>query len=99
VARVCGLGIVKLPRLSGRPISPVAVATSRRHEMDNWDRSAVPLPFGRSAMVVGEIVRVPRATGDVALEAARGAVEASLNAATARAYAIVDGNDGDRARG
>ena len=40
-------GIVMLARASGRPIYPVAVTTSRRIELDNWDRSEVNLPFGR----------------------------------------------------
>src|SRR5215467_5518110 len=51
VARVAGLGIIKLAQLSGRPIYPVAIATSRRIVLRNWDRSAVNLPFGRVAIV------------------------------------------------
>src|SRR5262249_56009374 len=51
VARVAGLGILMLARESGRPILPVAVATSRRIELDTWDRSAINLPFSRGAMV------------------------------------------------
>ena len=99
VSRLCGFGIVKLASLSGRPIYPVAVATSRRREMSNWDRSVIPLPFGRGARVAGTPVRVPPDADDATLEAARRAVEASLNAATARAYQIADGNGGDHGRG
>ena len=47
VARVAGLGVVKLAQHSGRPIYPVAMASSRRIELDNWDRSAINLPFSR----------------------------------------------------
>ena len=54
VSRVAGLGIVKLAQHSGRPIYPVAIATSRRIELDNWDRTAINLPFGRVAVVAGE---------------------------------------------
>jgi lysophospholipid acyltransferase (LPLAT)-like uncharacterized protein len=90
VARVAGLGVVKLAQISGRPIYPVAMATSRRIELNNWDRSAVNLPFSRGAVVVGEPIRVPAQCDSEALEAARRAVEANLNAATERAYAIVD---------
>ena len=50
VARVAGLGVVKLAQYSGRPIYAVAIATSRRIELDNWDRTAINLPFGRIAM-------------------------------------------------
>jgi lysophospholipid acyltransferase (LPLAT)-like uncharacterized protein len=90
VSRVAGPGIVRLARAAGGTIYPVAVATSRRIELDNWDRSAVNLPFGRGAIVAGEPIRVAADADDAAIEAARTAVEANLNAATVRAYAIVD---------
>ena len=99
VARVAGLGVVKLAQMSGRPIYPVAVTTRRRIELDNWDRTAINLPFGRGARVAGEPVRVPHDADDAALEAAQRALELSLNAATERAYAIVDRIRGDAARG
>jgi lysophospholipid acyltransferase (LPLAT)-like uncharacterized protein len=91
VARVAGLGIVKLASASGRPIYPVAIATRRRVELENWDRTTINLPFGRGARVAGQPVRVPSDADAASLEAARRAVEVSLNAATARAYALADG--------
>jgi lysophospholipid acyltransferase (LPLAT)-like uncharacterized protein len=91
VSRVAGKGIVQLARASGRPIYPVAVATSRRAELDNWDRSAVNLPFGRLAIVAGDPIRVAADADDAALEVARAAVQTGLDAATKRAYALVDG--------
>jgi len=90
VARVAGRGIIQLARASGRPIYPVAVATSRRIQLDNWDRSAVNLPFGRIAIAVGEPIRVAADEDDATLEDKRQMVERGLNAATERAYAIVD---------
>lgn len=90
ISRRAGQGIVKLAAISGRPIVPVAMATSRRVELNNWDRTAVNLPFGRAVAVLGEWVRVARDADDAALEQARLAVETSLNEATERAYAIVD---------
>jgi lysophospholipid acyltransferase (LPLAT)-like uncharacterized protein len=89
-ARIAGLGIVKLAQFSGRPIYPVVIATSRRFELDNWDRSVVNLPFSRCAIVGGEAIRVAADADDAALERARRAVEAGLNAAVERAYDIVD---------
>ncbi len=71
VARVAGLGVVKLAQHSGRPIYPVAIATSRRIELDNWDRTAINLPFGRIALVASEAIYVPRDADDATLEAAR----------------------------
>lgn len=90
VARYCGLGIVKLAQVSGRPIYPLAVTTSRRIEVNSWDRAAINLPFGRLAIVFGDAVSVARDADDDTLEAKRCAVEDGLNAATARAYALVD---------
>ena len=48
-SRVAGLGIIMLARESGRPIVPVAMATSRFIRLKNWDRTTVNLPFGRGA--------------------------------------------------
>jgi lysophospholipid acyltransferase (LPLAT)-like uncharacterized protein len=93
VSQVAGQGIVMLGRLSGRPIYPVAVATSRRITLKNWDRSAVNLPFGTIAIVVGEPVRVPSDADETMLEEYRIAVEQRLKQVTARAYAIVDRKD------
>ncbi|MFL4977642.1 MAG: lysophospholipid acyltransferase family protein [Xanthobacteraceae bacterium] len=90
VSRVAGGGIVKLAQISGRPIYPVAVATSGRITLNNWDRSVINLPFSRGAIVAGEPIRVPAEAAEAALEQARVAVEQGVNAATERAYAIVD---------
>ncbi len=96
VARVAGLGVVKLAQLSGRPIYPAALATQHRIELKNWDRTAINLPFGRIAMVAAEPIFVARDADATALEAARQKVENELNRATARAYAIADGLAGAR---
>jgi lysophospholipid acyltransferase (LPLAT)-like uncharacterized protein len=90
VSRIAGLGIVMLARASGRPIYPTAIATSRRIELNNWDRSAVNLPFSRGAVVIGDPIRVAAAADDEALETARRAVETGLNKATERAYELVE---------
>lgn len=90
VSRIAGPGIVRLARDSGRPIYPIALASSRRIQLNNWDRTTINLPFSRMAGAVGEMIWVPRDADDVALEAARQKVQEQLNAATARAYAMVD---------
>jgi lysophospholipid acyltransferase (LPLAT)-like uncharacterized protein len=95
VSRVAGLGIVMLARSSGRPIYPVAMATSRRRMMlKSWDKSAVNLPFSRGAVVMGEPIRVAAGADDSELETARRLLETQLNAATDRAYALVDRRPG-----
>jgi lysophospholipid acyltransferase (LPLAT)-like uncharacterized protein len=92
-ARVAGLGIVTLARLSGRPIVPTAVAVSRRFDFNSWDRASLGKPFGRGAIVVGDLIRVPLDADDETMEAARRAVEEGLDAVHARAYAMVGGRD------
>ena len=92
-ARVAGLGIVTLARLSGRPIAPVAVAVSRRFDFKSWDRASLGKPFGRGAIVLGDSIYVAPNADDAAMEEARRAVEAGLDAAHARAYALVGGRD------
>jgi lysophospholipid acyltransferase (LPLAT)-like uncharacterized protein len=91
VSRVAGLGIVKLAQMSGRPIYPIAIATRRRIVLDNWDRTTINLPFSRTVGVASAPIYVPQEADDATLELARRAVEEALNAATARAYEIVDG--------
>jgi lysophospholipid acyltransferase (LPLAT)-like uncharacterized protein len=91
VSRVCGMGVIKLAQHSGRPIYAVAIASSRRIELDNWDRTAVNLPFSRIAMVASEAITVPRDADDATLEAKRQFVENELNRLTAHAYALADG--------
>lgn len=89
VARVAGLGIVTLGRISGRPIVPIAVVTSRRIDFKSWDRASLGLPFGRGAIVVGEPIHVALDADSEAMEVARLAVQDGLDAAHARAYAII----------
>jgi lysophospholipid acyltransferase (LPLAT)-like uncharacterized protein len=98
VARVAGLGIIRLAQMSGRPILPGAIATQRRITFDNWDHTTVNLPFGRGAGVGGALIHVPADADEARLELARRALEESLNAITARAYEIVDrtGKEHDR---
>jgi len=98
VARIAGLGIIKLASVSGRPIYPLAMATRRRVELNTWDRTAINLPFTRCAVVVGQPVRVQADADAAALEAARRTLQASLDAATGRAYAITDRVAADASR-
>lgn len=79
--RRCGLGIVTLALHSGRPIVPVAVATRHFIQLNNWDRTRIPLPFGRGGVAVGQPVYVSGGEADPELQAARTAVENEMNRA------------------
>jgi lysophospholipid acyltransferase (LPLAT)-like uncharacterized protein len=90
--REAGQGIILLARLSGRPILPVAIATSRRKVLEKtWDKTAVNLPFGRCAIVTSDPVWVGAKADEVEIEAKRRELTAGLNAATDKAYRLVDG--------
>jgi len=95
IARVAGLGVVKLAQHSGRPIYLVAMASSRRIELDNWDHTAINLPFGRVGIAASGPFVVPRDSDSAALEDARQRLENELNQLTKRAYALADKTGGD----
>jgi lysophospholipid acyltransferase (LPLAT)-like uncharacterized protein len=92
-ARVAGMGIVTLAKLSGRPIVPTAVVMSRRVQFKSWDRASLGLPLGRAIVVVGDILHVPRDADDDAMEAVRLAVERGLDDTHRRGYAMVGATD------
>jgi lysophospholipid acyltransferase (LPLAT)-like uncharacterized protein len=88
-ARVAGLGVIMLARESGRPIMPFAMVTSRFIRLKNWDRTTINLPFGRGALVGIKEINVPPDADAATMERLRLDLEATLNEATRRAYAII----------
>ena len=93
ISRICGQGIVTLAQLSGRPIVPVAVVTSRRIDFDSWDKASIGLPFGRGAMVLGDPIHIPRDADEQTLESFRKTVERELDRVHERAYALIGSRD------
>ncbi|WP_172583897.1 lysophospholipid acyltransferase family protein [Afipia felis] len=89
VARKAGLGVIMLARESGRPILPVAIATSRFKRLKNWDRSVINLPFGRGIMAAGDLIHVPADADDAAMEILRQQLEDALNGVNRLAYTRV----------
>src|SRR5690606_9929171 len=90
--RDAGMGVILLARLSGRPILGVAVATSRRRVLERtWDKTTINLPFGRAAVIISQPVRVPAEADDAEMERKRQELTAAIDAATTRAYALLDG--------
>ena len=86
-ARKCGLGIVRISSLSGRPIIPFAVASSHYRSLNTWSRMTINLPFSKLGVVMGDPIFVPRRVSRNELEHWRQCVESALNDVTARAYA------------
>lgn len=89
--RQAGEGIVRLAKFSGRPILPLALATSRHYVVKSaWDRMTVNLPFGRRCLRIGEPIYIPADAGDEELARYREKVTAELNRVTAEAYRLVE---------
>ena len=89
IARRAGLGIIMLGQKSGAPIVPLAIASSRRHIFQKaWDKAALNMPYGTTAIVVGELVHVPANADESTLEECREKLENELNHATKRAYEL-----------
>jgi lysophospholipid acyltransferase (LPLAT)-like uncharacterized protein len=85
--RQAGEGVVRLAKVSGRPIVPLALATSRYHVVEKaWDKMTINLPFGRRCLRIGAPIHVGPDAGPDELEAARQKVTAELNRVTAAAY-------------
>jgi lysophospholipid acyltransferase (LPLAT)-like uncharacterized protein len=58
--REAASGVAQLAALSGVPVVPLAARTSRRIQLQTWDRMPVPLPFGRGVLVCGPAINVDR---------------------------------------
>ncbi|PKU22043.1 lysophospholipid acyltransferase family protein [Telmatospirillum siberiense] len=78
-------GIVQVARMSGCPIIPCTFSARRRKLLGSWDRFSVALPFSSGVFVWGTSIEVPSGASSTDLQAARDAVEASLNAITEEA--------------
>jgi len=79
-------GALVLARASGAPVLLVGIACRPAVRLGGWDRSVLPLPFGRGAIVWdGPLVWTDEAT----VEAARAEWAARITAATTRAEALL----------
>jgi len=93
VSRVAGLGIIMLAKISGRPIVPIGVTTSRAIQFNNWDHSTIGLPFGRCAIVAGEPLSVPAQADEEQMRSLRAELEERIERATLRANELVGRKD------
>lgn len=79
-------GSVMLARVSGAPVLLVGLASSPAITLDTWDRTRLPMPFGRGAIVWDGPIILPR---DADTEAVGAEWAARLSAVTRRAEALV----------
>ncbi len=85
-ARKAGEGIVRMARLSGCPIIPVAIASSRYKAFNTWSRFTINLPFSKLAFVAGEPIYIAEDANKEECERIRQQVESAMNEVTKRAY-------------
>lgn len=88
-ARQCSPGIVQLARFSGAPLVCLGVAASAQARASSWDRTSLPLPGARGALVWGPPISIERGADQASLRAATQALEGTLNALDARARAAL----------
>lgn len=93
VSRVAGEGIILLAQLSGRPIVPAGIVSSRRIDFKSWDAASLGLPFGRIALLVGSPIHVEREADEAAREQHRKALEIELDRVYALAYRALGQDD------
>ncbi len=71
-------GIVNVARLARVPIVPVVFATSRRWELNTWDRFYLALPFGRGLYLWGEPIEIPDDIDEPGIERTRLLIETRM---------------------
>lgn len=81
--RVVSKGLIRLARVAGVPIQPVAMASSRRTVFEKvWDQTQINHPFGKANVVAGTMLRVDDRVTD---EQAADTLKAELDRIYARA--------------
>jgi lysophospholipid acyltransferase (LPLAT)-like uncharacterized protein len=83
-------GVLAAAKLAGAPVVPVSFSARPARRLGSWDRTLLPLPFGRGLFVYGEPMSIPRDASDEALAGAARRLEVELDRLT---------DDADRAVG
>ncbi len=86
-AREVKTGIVHLAQRSGCQLVPMGLAVSRQRRLRSWDRTLLPLPFGRVVITLGE--PIPVEPGTAAATAAAHQLGQALDASSAWAARLL----------
>lgn len=81
-------GTVQLSKLAGAPVLLVGLACKPAIRLSSWDRTVLPLPFARGAVVWAGPYRVPADADDATVAALQNDWSRELSQATARAEAL-----------
>jgi lysophospholipid acyltransferase (LPLAT)-like uncharacterized protein len=88
-ARVAQPGAVWLAKATGNPVVPFHLEADRHWTMKSWDRTQIPKPRARVALVVGEPFDVARDADSAGIEAARAELDRRLHALERRARELI----------
>jgi lysophospholipid acyltransferase (LPLAT)-like uncharacterized protein len=88
-ARVAQPGAVWLAKITGNPVVPFHIESSRHWTLKSWDRTQIPAPFATAAIAIGEPFDVPPHADAASLEEAARMLEQRLQALEARARAML----------
>jgi lysophospholipid acyltransferase (LPLAT)-like uncharacterized protein len=78
-------GVVHLAQQSGCALVPMGLAVTRQRRLRSWDRTLLPLPFGRVVLTLGPPLWLPPAPDACTLGLQAERVEGALDAASERA--------------
>jgi lysophospholipid acyltransferase (LPLAT)-like uncharacterized protein len=88
-AEVAQPGAVWLAKVTGNPVVPFHIESSRHWTLRSWDRTQIPKPFATAAIAIGEPLEVPADADQAALEQAGRTLEQRLQALGTRTLAMV----------
>jgi lysophospholipid acyltransferase (LPLAT)-like uncharacterized protein len=71
-------GVLMLASLTGLPLVPVGVASSRRLALKSWDRFEVPQPFAKNLFHFGAPLRVPAQASHAQLKVLQASLQADM---------------------
>lgn len=90
-AQTAAFGAVTLARLTGKPVLPVAFASSRTVRLKSWDRFVLALPFGRIVLCVGAPIAMPDTASGEREELLRRQLEHAMNRLVEKAEGAIHG--------
>lgn len=88
-AGVAQPGALWLAKTTGNPVVPFHAEAARHWELPSWDRTQIPRPLSRVALVVGAPIAVARDADSTAIDDARRRLEDALRACERRCHALL----------
>jgi lysophospholipid acyltransferase (LPLAT)-like uncharacterized protein len=82
-------GAVWLAKVTGNPVVPFHIESSRHWTLKSWDRTQIPKPFATAAIAIGEPLDVPADADPARLEEASRTLEQRLQALEVRSRAML----------